>query len=296
MYKIYTPATSANLSCGFDVFGQSISLYNTFTLRPYKNVFIFNGKVQDTDNSSNLIINSVKTGLEYLGEDIKKYGAKIVLKTKIPPSRGLGSSASCIVGGLTIAYLLSGREIDKDVIFNLASKLEGHPDNVAPLVYGGTTLSYKERDIFKYYKIDAHKKYKLCGFIPNFKLATKTARAALPQSYKKEDIVFNLARCALLPLALRDGNSEYLSDALNDRIHEPYRKTLIEGYDEIMDIANKCGFVGIYLSGAGPTIMGIYDEKADIKKAKKLTEEMNGLYEMKLLDIDTKGLIVEKSV
>jgi len=287
MFEIKAPATSANLCCGFDTFGLAVTLYNTFKVEKCDK-FIFDGKEEDINKTNNLILKSMLTTCEFLKR--KPVGVKVDVYSDVPSTRGLGSSATCVVAGIIMAYKVLNIEVNIDDVFNIASSIEGHPDNVAPCIFGGTTLSYKQGSEFKYYKINAHKKYRICAFIPRFKLSTKKSRNVLPEKYSREDVVFNIQRASLLPLSLERGNSAFVKDALHDKIHEPYRKGLINGYDDVVKLTKKYGFVGTYLSGAGPTIMGIYEGNIDIRKLNSDLRKLKDKYDLYPLRIDFGGV------
>lgn len=287
MFKVKTPATSANLCCGFDTFGVAVTLYNTFSVENSKK-FIFDGKEENINDTNNLILISMLKAFKFL--KVKPLPAKITVSSDVPSTRGLGSSATCVVAGIIIAYKLARKKINLTDVFNIASSIEGHPDNVAPCIFGGTTLSYKNDAGFRYYKIHTHKKYKICAFIPTFKLSTQKARGVLPEKYSRADVVFNIQRASLLPLSLERGDSRFVKDALNDKIHEPYRKGLIPGYQDIVNLTKKYGFVGTYLSGAGPTIMGIYEKDFNVENLKNDMSKLENKYDLYELEIDFDGV------
>lgn len=291
MIEVLSPATSANLGPGFDSMGLSLKLYNSYTLKKTDGTFTCNGKNEDIRNTNNLIIQSMLRALKECGK--KTNGFDLNVKSFIPSARGLGSSSSCIVAGLAMGFYLADEKINKDLIFNLATEIEGHPDNVAPCVYGGAAISFKAYNEYKITGFNINKKYKFVAFIPDFRLSTIKAREVLPEKYSRSDMVYNISRSAALPLAFERGDSQLLKYALDDKIHQPYRKELIKNYDKIFMLTQKNGFIGTYLSGAGPTIMGIYDENADILSLK---DEMKNLteWDMKFLEIDNDGFIIKK--
>jgi homoserine kinase len=161
---------------------------------------------------------------------------------------------------------------NKSDICELAAKLKVIADNVAPeYSSGGMTLSYQKSEQFNCICLSSQKKYRFVALIPGFqKLSTQKAREVLPENYRKEDVVFNLSRVGMLISALQSGNNSLLRDALDDRIHQPYRIPLIKGYHEIAAICSQCGAIGTYLSGAGPTIMAITDMDEVPKKTSSL--------------------------
>lgn len=291
MIEILSPATSANLGPGFDTMGLSVKLYNSYKIRSTPGSFTYNGKPEDINNTNNLIIKSIlRTYSEF---NRIPEGFELNVKSNIPSARGLGSSSSCITAGVAMGFMLMNKKADKEKIFNISTEIEGHPDNVAPCIYGGATISFAiGKKEYKTVKFNIHKKYKFVAFIPNFRLATVKAREVLPKSYKKEEVVFNISRAAALPLAFERGDCSLLRYALEDKIHQPFRKELIKDYDKIFMLTEKNGFIGTYLSGAGPTVMGIYDNNADILSLKDELRYMKD-WDMKFLEIDNEGLIIK---
>ena len=193
------------------------------------------------------------------------------------------------------ANILSGRKLSYNEILNLATKLEGHPDNVTPALFGGMCVSAKEGDNIKYKSIKLMPKYKFVAMIPDYFVATRKSRCVVPDSFSKEDAVFNISRAALLVGALSSGDSKLLKTAVDDRMHQPYRTEYIEGMEEIFKKTYKVGSLGTYLSGSGPTILSIIDEKTKDFKAKM--EEFFGnsgqKWRCKVLTVDNVGTVVQ---
>ncbi len=261
MIKIISKATSANLGPGFDCMGICLNLANILTFDEYDDAIIVNNYADTMKNRQNLIVSSFLQASDIIGYSPK--GLKLNVKTSVPLSRGLGSSATCITAGVLGAYLLSGETVNMNEIFRISAMIEGHPDNVSPNLYGGMTLSYTRDDgSVSYIKYKVDKKYRFVAMIPDFKLSTEKSRQVLPESYSRSDAIFNVSRNSMLIHALQTGNNDILKDALHDRIHQPYRKSLIKNYDEITNLLIENGAIGSYLSGAGPTIMGIIDNEA----------------------------------
>ena len=260
MIKIISKATSANLGPGFDCMGICLNLANILTFDEYDDAIIVNNYADTMKNRQNLIVSSFLQASDIIGYSPK--GLKLNVKTSVPLSRGLGSSATCITAGVLGAYLLSGETVNMNEIFRISAMIEGHPDNVSPNLYGGMTLSYTRDDgSVSYIKYKVDKKYRFVAMIPDFKLSTEKSRQVLPESYSRSDAIFNVSRNSMLIHALQTGNNDILKDALHDRIHQPYRKSLIKNYDEITNLLIENGAIGSYLSGAGPTIMGIIDNE-----------------------------------
>ncbi len=291
MVKIISKATSANLGPGFDCMGICLGLSNTLTFEEYDDAIIVNNYADTMKNRQNLIVSSFLKASDIIGYSPK--GLKLSVKTSIPLSRGLGSSATCITAGVLAAFILGGEKVNLDEIFDISAMIEGHPDNVSPNIYGGMTLSYtKEDGKFSYIKFNTDKKYKFVAMIPDFKLSTEKSRQVLPESYTRQDAVFNVSRNSMLIYALQNGDNEVLKDALHDKIHQPYRKSLIKNYDEITSLLLENGAIGTYLSGAGPTIMGIIDSDSSYSNISSALR--NSPYSMgwncEMLTIDKSGI------
>jgi len=180
----------------------------------------------------------------------------------------LGSSASAIIGGLAAAALVSGELVSRSDFINLAVEMEKHPDNVVPALTGGLTINFKKSDTYDYHKININQSLNFILVVPDFELETKKLRMVLPEKVSYSDAVFNLSRISLFTAAFTEENFELLKTAMEDKIHQPYRKKLIKNFDQVIDNAEKNGAYGAALSGAGPTIIAAADknEKLIAKK------------------------------
>lgn len=256
MIKITVPATSANVGAGFDALGLAVSMHNVFTFEESSRINITS--VDGTHvpaGSNNLVYRSARAVYDQLGEPLK--GLKITQRNDIPMARGLGSSSACIVAGILGANALLGDRLTKRQMLTLATAIEGHPDNVAPAMLGGFVTSvYDEGQVYSVKKnIDPELAF--AAFVPDFRLLTAKARAALPQMVSHKDAVYNLSRAALATAAFCDGDYGLLGVATKDVLHQQYRLPLIEGGDETVELAQDLGALAVYISGAGPTIMAV---------------------------------------
>ena len=234
--KILVPATSANVGAGFDALGLALSLHNTVTMEEWDKLDIMasDGSLVPT-GTSNLIYRSAKAVYEQLGKPIK--GLRIRQENPIPMARGLGSSSACIVAGILGANALLGSPLTKRQMLTLATSIEGHPDNVAPAMLGGFVSSvFDEGQVFTARK-EINEELAFAAFIPNFKLLTEKARAALPKTVDRRDAVYNLSRAALATAAFCDGDYELLRVATKDALHQQYRLPLIPGGERVFEIA-----------------------------------------------------------
>ncbi len=297
MLHIKVPATSANMGPGFDCAGIALQLYNEIWVEIIDNgieISSKNGNIIPTDDD-NLIYKTIKTFYEE--EGLVLHGIRLIQEDHIPMTRGLGSSAACIVSGLLAANTLSGKNYSTEEIAQRAARLEGHSDNSNPALFGGMIISAMYEGGMKYVKLNVPKELNFAVMIPDFKLSTEESRAVLPDSYTRKEAVFNSSRTGLMVASMMTGKLDNLRVAMNDAVHQPYRKNLIRGYDEIFAAAAANGSKAEYLSGAGPTLMALVtdDKAADFEnEMKKALETLPDKWELKLLKPEMSGAIVEK--
>lgn len=259
MIKLKVPATSANIGPGFDCLGLAYSFYNEYNIEKSDKMLI-----EGCDPAFNTKKNEFNIAFEKTMKVLNKKGSYHVVENPfVPASRGLGSSANVIVAGCKAANLLYGNgKLSDDEIFQIATNVEGHPDNIAPAIFGGLTASVMFENGYYF-----HKKYKVSNklyftvLIPDFKTSTKIARKLLPKKYKKEEMVHTISHCILLVEALQSGNFDLLKMVCKDVVHEPYRKRLIKDYDLIKKTVEKNGDAVLLISGSGPTLLAISKNK-----------------------------------
>lgn len=294
---VQVPATSANCGPGFDCLGLACTLYNEFTYEQLpleQGVQVVSegqGSGQLPEGRSNLAAQSFFALWEKLKQP--ETGLKITCRIRVPVSRGLGSSSTAIVAGLTAANALAGNPLTKAELVTEATKIEGHPDNVAPAILGGITVNVMEDGRVESLKIPLAKPLKLVVLVPEMQLPTSRARAALPKEVSHKDAVYNTSRAALLVGSLMSGDYEFLTTALEDRLHQPYRLPLIPGAKEALEAARKAGAYNGIISGAGSTLMAYVPEDGDPMKVGRAMEEpfkkRNIGTTIHLLDIDADG-------
>ena len=259
---VTVPATTANIGVGFDCLGAALTMANEFEFTVVDNVKLkitVEGEEADRvgTNGNNLIYRSLLELYQRIGQTPPNLEIKI--KLGVPLSRGLGSSATAIVGGLLGANSLAGNPLATEEIMNMAIEAEGHPDNVVPALLGNCLLSVKDSNRWQICPIEWHQDIIPVVAIPDFELSTEAARRVLPAGYNRADAIFNISRMGLLVRALATNNSEWLKTALVDKIHQPYRERLITGYSEVREAAIESGAYGVVISGAGPTLLALTD-------------------------------------
>ena len=342
-FTVTVPATTANLGPGFDCIGAALSLYNRFQFSRLEPSATEKLKVTVTGQEAA----KVKTDDSNLAYQafIKLYGylnqspppVAIHIDMQVPLARGLGSSATAIVGGLVGANELAGKPLSQVEVMQLAIELEGHPDNVVPALLGGCRLAasnappqpplskgglreefpLREAGLTEQSPLDAEilpspplskggqggGSWEICDIpwhpnivpvvaIPDFELSTAEARKVLPADYSRADAIFNAAHLGLLVRALETGNQNWLRCALQDKIHQPYRQSLIQGYEAVQQAALNAGAYGMVISGAGPTLLAL----TDVTSASAVEREMAAAWgefgvkaDVRAIGLDTQG-------
>jgi homoserine kinase len=315
MTRIRVPGTSANLGPGFDALGLALNIYNWYEVEEAHGAASsrVEGCPPELSGEDNLFLAAYRRGLEALGLSYLPLSLRI--EARIPIARGLGSSAACIVGGLLAASVLGGRRqgraelpgqagaFSKAELLDLAAGLEGHPDNVAPAIYGGFRASCWDgrRASSLGRPLGGPGGLDFYALIPPFPLETRLARAALPKEVAFADAVFNLGRASLATASFMSRDWSCLAGALEDRLHQDWRAPLIPGYREVVAASKAAGAAGVYLSGAGPTVMvlGIPGEARAAGSLKARLEEAAAAREPRAwtcmaLEADDMGAMVEE--
>ncbi|MBN3348271.1 homoserine kinase [Clostridium botulinum] len=292
MVEVRVPATSANIGPGFDCLGVAVNIYNKFFVEEIEDGLIFEGCADKFKNENNLIYVAMKKCFDKIG--YKPTGLRIKIESDIPVSRGLGSSAACVVGGIVSANELAGGALNKKELLDLAVEVEGHPDNVNPAFCGGMTASISDNREVIYSKVKVSEGIKFCALIPDFTLSTEKARAVLPKSIDYKDGIFNVGRTALMISALNNGDFHLIKYACKDKLHQDYRAKLIENFYSIKKQCEKLNSLGVFLSGAGPTIMVMLreEDKDFSKNIKSFLETLKNKWEVRELKIDKLGTVV----
>ena len=261
---VTVPATTANIGPGFDCLGAALSLYNRFHFKPFTPLsdsdpfhISIEGAEASRVNSgaNNLVYRSFLKCCERIG--IEPPSVEIDIKLGVPLSRGLGSSSTAIVGGILGANALADSPLNEIALAQLANEIEGHPDNVVPALLGGLRLATIANKRLQVCDLPWHESVVPVVIIPDFELSTADARRVLPAQYSRTDAVFNTAHIGLLLRGLATGNKDWIAGGMGDRIHQPYRKKLIPGYERVRKAAIQAGALGLVISGAGPTLLAL---------------------------------------
>lgn len=304
--SVKVPASTSNLGPGFDCIGMALPIYNTITIEetvlPGTGIEI--NVLNDNETANDLIMDHmpmdensiIYKAVELLYNSIGQTPSelKITVQSQIPIARGLGSSASVIVGGLLAANELLGHPADEVALLSIATEVEGHPDNVTPSIVGGLVLTSLEDDgSVVYRKLNWPEEWQITVCIPDYELSTEISRSVLPKEVPMQDAIFNAKRLGMLIQAINTKDAELMKMALQDKLHQPYRMKLVPGLDKIMEnLKHEENVLGCVLSGAGPAII-VISQKNNLEKIKSIIndtwEEMNVKVNIMTLPVETQG-------
>ncbi len=294
--RVRVPATSANLGPGFDVLGLALALHNEVTLEEAEAVAVSvegEGAGRLPAGADNVVARGARLAFETAGRRFR--GVRVHCVNRIPPSRGLGSSAAAWVAGIAGGNALCGSPLDRTALLDLAARAEGHPDNVTAALLGGLTVSCRTGEGVAAVSLPVPANLSWFVLVPEMEGSTAEARAALPEGYARADAVFNLQRVSLLVAALASGRSDLLGVAMEDRLHQPYRLKLFPWLADVIPAAVRAGALGCALSGAGPSVLAVArDPGGDIGRAMEEALHGAGVAGRALrLAVDTTGTTVE---
>ena len=293
---VRVPATSANLGPGFDTLGVALALYDeltvTATTEPGVHVEVIGvGAGEVPTDETNLVVRSIKHTFDHYG--LPMPGLALEAHNVIPHGRGLGSSGAAIVSGIMAAKgLLEGIvDIDSDALLTLATELEGHPDNVAPALFGGLTIAWTTADGPKAKKLIVHRGVSPVVCVPAATMSTALARSLQPASVPHADAVFNVSRSALLIAALIQ-SPELLLEATEDKLHQNYRASAMPETDALIQVLRKNGLAAV-VSGAGPSVLVLASDPSQrLVAAELVASHATTPWESLMLAVDFKGATV----
>ncbi len=270
--SVRVPATSANLGPGFDCLGMALDIWATVTLST--------GASQDDHPLARMTLNAARALFAAANLEPPKDCAA-TYRGSIPIARGLGASAVARVGGVLAANALAGQPLDREQLLLLATELEGHPDNVAPALFGGLQIVVRDRQRLIHIAVPLPTAMKAVLLIPELRMPTQKSRKLLPQSLSRADAVRNASRTALLVTALSQGRFDLLNEATKDRLHQPARAKLFPAMFSIFDAARAAGAHCAYLSGGGSAIcalctdneQGIADAMLEAARSRRVAAE-----------------------
>jgi homoserine kinase len=293
---VKVPATTANLGPGFDTLGLALSLYDELSVtvreQPGATVEVIGvGEGEVPTDETNLVVTAIAHTFEAVGQPMP--GLSLVARNTIPHGRGLGSSGAAIVSGIMAAKgLLDGVvEIDSARLLALATEMEGHPDNVAPALFGGLTIAWMTAEGPQYKKLMVHRGVSPLVVVPESTMSTALARSLHPASVPHEDAIFNVSRSALLIAALIQ-SPELLLVATEDKLHQNYRASAMPETDVLLRVLRENGLPAV-VSGAGPSILVLCSDPAQRLVAAELVERNTAIaWQSLMLAVDFKGATV----
>ncbi len=293
--SVKVPATSANLGPGFDTLGMALSYYDELQVEAVAGNDIVvevhgEGAGEVPTDGTNLVATTIRYVFDRFKQPMP--GLKLIAHNVIPHGRGMGSSGAAVVAGIMAAKgLLEGIvEISSGELLDIATELEGHPDNVAPALFGGLTIAWKDESGPHHKKLFVHRGVSPLELVPANKMSTALARSLQPDSVPHDDAVFNVSRSALLIAALTQ-SPELMMAATEDRLHQDYRaKAMPETY-ELIQLMRSRGHAAV-VSGAGPSVLVLASDPAERLEAAKLATEKYPQWQALLLAVDFKGATV----
>ncbi len=292
---VRVPATSANLGPGFDTLGLALALYDELEVTATESGVRVDvtgvGEGEVPTDETNLVVRSIRHAFDHYGIDMP--GLHLKATNSIPHGRGLGSSGAAIVSGIMAAKgLLEGVvDIDSDALLTLATELEGHPDNVAPAIFGGLTIAWTTPDGPRAKKLIVHRGVSPVVCVPAATMSTALARSLQPESVPHADAVFNVSRSALLIAALIQ-SPELLLEATEDRLHQDYRASAMPETNALIQVLRKNGLAAV-VSGAGPSILVLASDPSQrLVAADLVAHNSDNPWESLMLAVDFKGATV----
>ena len=266
-FRVNVPASTSNLGSGFDTISTALSLYLTVEVEPTagKGVHWVHGW-DPSSPQENILERALHVTFKRLG--VEPPGLKLSMHNPIPLKRGLGSSGAAIIAGMKIAQNLCSAPLSRADIFELGYPLEGHPDNLAASLLGGWVLSWTDGEQMHSLRLDSRLHCRFVVAVPQQPISTRRARSILPETCSYADAVFNLQRCGLLIHALLNGDRKLIREATRDRLHQPYRASLVAGMPLLLDgcdLPESIGdsLLGVCISGSGSAILAVADNHYD---------------------------------
>ena len=290
MFLVSVPATSANVGAGFDCLGLALSMRGNFTFRPLEHGLVIKGCDPKYCTKDNLVYLAFERTMNFIGTPIS--GVEITIDCAIPLQRGLGSSAACIAAGAFGANALSGFPLSKETLFAICTEMEGHPDNVAPAIFGGLTLSFMNGDSPIAVPYSVHESLHFMAVVPETTISTNEARTILPKQLSYQDAVFNIGHCAAFLKGLETGNADLIRLAAGDRLHEPYRKQLIPEYDRAAQLCEQYQALSLLISGSGSTLLMISDTEECLRNIEQQLQRDFPSITCHFLCVEQEGTIV----
>jgi homoserine kinase len=253
--SVRAPATTANLGPGFDCLGMALDLWAEVVVSASDEPLPPPGPPL-----GGMVVEAAQQLFAHLGEE-SPAGLSAEYLQEIPVARGLGASAVARAAGLLAANALLGEALEREEILALGAELEGHADNMAPVLFGGLQVTVREDDRVFHAGLAAPEGLKAVLFVPDMEMPTQESRQVLPDFLSREDAVYNIGRAALLVAALASGRLDLLDAATRDRLHQPARAKVFLAMDALFRAARQAGALGVFLSGGGSAVLALASER-----------------------------------
>lgn len=286
------PGTTSNLGSGFDTLGLALQIYNRITLKRItsQNIELTSPVSPDAREGAEAMLRATAQHF-FNWTKLPPVGFQIHIEGDVPVARGLGSSTTVQLGCLAGLNEITGAELDRETLFQRVYELEGHPDNVAPAVFGGFTVAGATENGTRVFTFPVPQDLHFIAVIPDFEVRTGEARNRLPQSYSRADLIHSLNRAALVTAAFASGEYQKLLGLFDDRVHQPYRAPLNPHLDTVLTTATQAGALGGWLSGSGSTVLCLAIHNADA-----VADTLKGKYptwDIRVLCADPSGYTIE---
>ena len=300
-FEVRVPASTSNLGPGFDCFGLALKLYLTVKATPLAEASepcrVTTTGAKENEALPRNAVNLIYRAMSFTArrEGVSLPCVELTAHNEIPLASGLGSSAAAIVAGIKLSSLLTENSISDQTILDYATEFEGHPDNVSASIYGGFLASCIRSDgTVLSTRFEWPAEIRVVVVSPHSQLPTHVARAALPRTITRTDAVQNLQRTAIFTAAIAQQRYDLLWEAMRDRLHQPYRESLVPGLAEALALPPSPGLLGIALSGAGPSIVALVDDNEDEIGARiaNCFQARNTESTIRVLDVDNEGAVV----
>lgn len=292
---VSVPATSANLGPGFDTLGMALSHYDHYSAQVTGSALQIEirgeGEKDAPRDENNLVFKALNLVFDSVGEKVP--GLKISCENNIPHGRGMGSSGAAVAGGVMLAagLLAPKHQLTEQQLLEFATELEGHPDNVAPALFGGLTIAWVDDNGPHHKKLTVHRGISPLVLVPSNQMSTKLARSLQPDSVPHTDAVFNVSRSALLVAALTQ-SPELMMAATEDKLHQSYRAAAMPETSELISALRASGHPAV-VSGAGPSVLVLEDDPKKRLKAMEMVAKKFSTWTPLALAVDFKGASLE---
>lgn len=289
LVTVTVPASTSNLGPGYDSLGMALSLKAKFTFEPADELLI-EGCPEAYRNADNLVMQGFRTVCEKAGRPAP--AVHLVIDSEMPVARGLGSSSTCIAGGMAAANAMLGSPFTTDELFQLCTAFEGHPDNAAPAFFGGLTASFMHEGKAVAVPFRPDPAWRFAAVIPNYEVRTEEARRIVRRDIDLSAAIHTMSHAVAMVRGLETGDEALVGAACADVLHEPYRRGLIPDYDALRALAMDLGAAAFFISGSGSTLIAATTSDAKAEAFVRKVREAWPAFDAKVLTVCHEGTTV----